>query len=168
MLEGTPAVRLNPCYNCGMDTNDLSPDSAANDSGTLAYEVVEHSADWAIRAHGRDFAELLLNAALGMTSLLVTDMAQVPLSEERYVVVDAFDRESMLVEWLGELAYLAESEGLVFPQIELQEATPEEVRAVLRGGPAPQLLKHIKAVTYHNLEVVETAQGLEATIVFDV
>jgi len=28
--------------------------------------------------------------------------------------------------------------------------------------------KHIKAVTYHNLEIVQTARGLTATIVFDV
>jgi SHS2 domain-containing protein len=145
-----------------------SPDTTANDSAGVTFEIVEHTADWAIRVRGRDFAELLLNAAEGMTSLLVADVAQVALDEERRVALDAFDRESMLVEWLGELAYLAESEGLVFPQIELQEATPEEVRAVLRGGPAPQLLKHIKAVTYHNLEVGETAQGLEVTIVFDV
>jgi SHS2 domain-containing protein len=39
---------------------------------------------------------------------------------------------------------------------------------VVRGGHVPDLQKHIKAVTYHNLEIVETDQGVEATVVFDV
>jgi len=30
------------------------------------------------------------------------------------------------------------------------------------------LEKQIKAVTYHNLKIIKTAEGLEATIVFDV
>lgn len=157
-----------PCYNRGPEMNDPLPDTVADDSTDMPYEVVEHTADWAIRVRGRDFAELLLNAALGMTSLLVADVTHLPWQVERRVTLEAFDRESMLVEWLGELAYLAESEGLVFGKVQFQQATPEEVQAVLLGGAASQLLKHIKAVTYHNLEVTETAEGLEATIVFDV
>lgn len=141
----------------------------ASDGASLPpFEAVEHTADWALRVRGSDFARLLQNAAVGMATLLVETLQAVPRQEERTVQVEAFDRESMLVEWLGELAYLAEREGMVFPEIELEEAGPELVRAHLRGGRPPELLKHIKAVTYHNLEVVETAEGLEATIVFDV
>lgn len=132
------------------------------------FEVVEHTADWAICARGRDLSHLLHSAAYGMSSLLVEDLEKVPLDVERTVAVEAFDRESILVEWLGELAYLAEKEGLVFREFDLDLVTPQEVRAVVRGGRAPELLKHIKAVTYHNLEVKETPRGLEATIVFDV
>jgi len=38
----------------------------------------------------------------------------------------------------------------------------------LHGGHVHQLQKHIKAVTYHNLEIVKTDKGLKATVVFDV
>jgi SHS2 domain-containing protein len=40
--------------------------------------------------------------------------------------------------------------------------------AVVWGGKAAELQKHIKAVTYHDLEIVETDGGLMTTIVFDV
>ncbi|HEX6384454.1 MAG TPA: archease, partial [Anaerolineae bacterium] len=40
--------------------------------------------------------------------------------------------------------------------------------ATARGGRAPELQKHIKAVTYHNLQIIQTEAGLEATVVFDV
>ena len=132
------------------------------------FEIVEHTADWSIRARGVDLAHLLVSAAYGMSSLLVDDLDELPLSEERAVRIDAFDRESVLVEWLGELAYLAERDGVVFRQFVLLEATPTIVRATVRGARAPRLQKHIKAVTYHNLEVKQSDDGLEAEIVFDV
>lgn len=132
------------------------------------FEVVEHMADWALRVHGRDLAQFLVHAAQGMNSLLVSDPAGVPLTDERQFTLEAFDRESMLVEWLSELAYYAEREGLIFTRFELLEATPERLQAVVRGGHAGELQKHVKAVTYHNLVVAESATGLEATVVLDV
>lgn len=131
------------------------------------FEVVEHTADWALRVWGQDLAGLLCQAAAGMNSLLVADVGAVAPTAERRLVLEAFDRESMLVEWLSELAYLAERESLIFREFRLETVSPEEVVAVVRGGPAA-LQKHIKAVTYHNLEVVETGEGLEVTVVFDV
>lgn len=131
------------------------------------FTVVEHTADWALQVRGHDFAGLLLSAAWGMNSLLVADLTTVRPAQERSLDVTAFDRESMLVEWLGELAYLAERDGFVACAFELDSVSPERLQARLRGDTV-ELQKHIKAVTYHNLEVRQTAAGLEATIVFDV
>jgi SHS2 domain-containing protein len=59
-------------------------------------------------------------------------------------------------------------EQLIFPAITLTNVTTTHLEAEVQGGPVPELVKHIKAVTYHNLEIIETAEGLEVTIVFDV
>jgi SHS2 domain-containing protein len=132
------------------------------------FQIVEHMADWSIRVRAGDFGQLLATAAFGMSSLLVNDPALLPLDEERHIEVRAFDRESILVEWLSELAYLAERDSIVFRDFEMHVATPTQVSATVRGARASQMHKHIKAVTYHNLEVKQTADGLEAEIVFDV
>lgn len=132
------------------------------------FEEVEHTADWALRIRGRNWPEFLVNAAQGMTSLLVADPATIPLEQERQIELDAFDAESLLVNWLSELAYWAEQEQLVFREFALSQATPTHLQAVLRGGRVPNLQKHIKAVTYHNLAIIQTDTGLEATVVFDV
>jgi SHS2 domain-containing protein len=132
------------------------------------YEIVEHTADWAVRVRGENFTVLLHNAAVAMNMLLVGPETVTGREEVRRLSLSAYDRESMLVEWLGELAYLAETEGLIFSEYHFDEVTPEQVRVTITGGPAPVLHKHIKAVTYHNLEVLETENGLETTIVFDV
>jgi SHS2 domain-containing protein len=132
------------------------------------FQEVEHTADWALRVRGRDLRELLVNAARGMNHLIVSDLDAVPTDVQRCVVLDAFDAESLLVEWLSELAYWAESEMLVFREFDLREVTSDRLEALVRGGHATGLQKHIKAVTYHDLEIVEREGGLEVTVVFDV
>jgi len=132
------------------------------------FEEIEHTADWALRVRGAGLRELLSHAARGMSSLLVPDLETVPTDVQRQVELDTLDAESLLVEWLGELAYWAESELLIFREYDLTEVSPTHLRAILRGGRVPGLQKHIKAVTYHNLKIVATEDGLETTIVFDV
>jgi SHS2 domain-containing protein len=135
----------------------------------IGYEEVEHTADWALRVRGRDLRELLANAAQGMTHLLVSDPAGIPGDVERRFELDAYDAEGLLVAWLSELAYWAEAELLVFREFDLRRVTSEHLEAVVRGGPATDLQKHIKAVTYHGLQIVKAENGwLEATVVFDV
>lgn len=132
------------------------------------FEEIEHTADWALRVRGRDLAELLVNAARGMVSLLVTDPAAIPTTKKQRIELESIDPESLLVDWLSELVYWTETEGVIFHQFDLHTVTPTSLQATVRGGPAADLKKHIKAVTYHNLEIVESGQGLEVTIVFDV
>lgn len=133
-----------------------------------AIRIVEHTADWALRVRGGDLAELFGRAAVGMARLLAGDLADVPLEEARELALAADDAESLLVEFLGELAYWAESDGLVCPVVALHELTPTALRATARGGRLAELQKHIKAVTYHDLAIRPIAGGLEVTIVFDV
>lgn len=142
--------------------------SEQNPGSRAPYEVVEHTADWSLRVWGTDWAALLRHAAAGMSSLMTPDPDAVTITETRQLTLSAFDPETLLVDWLGELAYWAETEMLVFTQFEIQEASAQSLRATVRGGRVTALLKHIKAVTYHNLEIVQKDAGIEATIVFDV
>jgi len=132
------------------------------------FEEIEHTADWALRIRGHDLSHLLLNAARGMSSLLISDLTGIPLTHQEQIELAAYDAESLLVNWLSELAYWAEAESIVFAQFDMQHVTPTTLQSVAHGGHVPDLKKHIKAVTYHNLEIIETADGLEATVVFDV
>jgi SHS2 domain-containing protein len=154
-----------------------------------AFEEVEHTADLALRVRGRDLGELLANSALGLSSLLcptaVRTSDEVPHAwarealgtaevgrscdlETRQVDVKALDAESLIVEWLSELAYWAERDRFVCTDIEVQSVSGTHLRAACRGSCQTGLQHHIKAVTYHNLAIVQTARGLEVTIVFDV
>ena len=145
----------------------LSEPSTLSESAG-GFEIVDHTADWALRIYGSDLASLLLNAALGMSTLLVSDLYSVPLEVERDLELDAFDAETLLVDWLSELAYAAEDEGLVFREFRLRNIGPNHLEAHIRGGRAPALEKHIKAVTYNDLVIQKTETGFAVTVVFDV
>jgi SHS2 domain-containing protein len=90
------------------------------------------------------------------------------LSVDREIILQAPDLETLLVTWLEELAFLMETSGEVFDRFEPLSFSPTELRVKVQGGPAAQLDKLIKAITFHNLSIQKTAAGFEATIVFDV
>ena len=131
------------------------------------FEEVEHTADIAIRVWGRDLAELFANAAYGMACQLA-DIGDVKLTIERLVELDAYDAETLLVAWLGELLYLGERDETVFAEFDVSEIAPTRLRAVVRGGAVKEYRRHIKAVTFGGLEIQPTSKGYETTIVFDV
>jgi SHS2 domain-containing protein len=131
------------------------------------FEEVEHTADIAIRVWGRDLAELFANAAYGMACQL-GGMASGNQNVERLVELQAYDTETLLVSWLGELLYLSEREESIFTDFEMLEITPTRLRAIVGGRPIEEHKQHIKAVTFSDLEIVRTQVGYETTIVFDV
>ena len=134
----------------------------------MGFEEIEHTADRALRVYGINLIELFRSAAQGMMGLMVADVSKVPLEVEKSIELAAIDAESLLVEWLSELAYWAETELLIFNTFRIQNLTVTHLQASILGGKVSELNKHVKAVTYHNLKIIKTSQGLEATIVFDV
>ncbi len=134
----------------------------------LAFEEIEHTADRAIKIYGSDLQELMINAAAGMNSLLDPDVDKSTPTEEISVELEAVDAESLLVEWLSELAYWAETKQLVFDKFDFHSISPTHIIATLCGSRVNRLENHIKAVTYHNLEIIQMDTGLTATVVFDV
>jgi SHS2 domain-containing protein len=134
----------------------------------IAFEEIEHTADRALKIYGRNLAELLVNAAQGLNSLMDADADVNSEPQKKSIKLEAIDAESLLVEWLSELAYWAETEMLVFNKFDLQNVSPTHIQGIIYGEPVTQMEKLIKAVTYHNLEIVETETGLAATVVFDV
>lgn len=131
-------------------------------------QIIEHTADWSLRVRGRDLEQLFRHAAEGMAGLLAGDAQATDSPDKRSVNLTSYDTEGLLVDWLSELAYWAERDGFVFRDFRVSELTSTTLAAMVHGAHVPELQKHIKAVTYHNLEIRRTGDDLEVTIVFDV
>ena len=131
------------------------------------FEEIEHTADIAIRVRGETLAELFANAAYGMACQLA-DVDAVDISIEKEISLRADDVEMLLVDWLGELLYLGEREDAVFVTFDMKRVTPQDLRAVARGGRIKEHQAHIKAVTFSQMDVRETDDGYETPVVFDV
>jgi SHS2 domain-containing protein len=132
-----------------------------------AIEEIEHTADWAIQVRGRNLEELFVNAALGMAALMA-DVEAIEPSVERQVELAEFDAETLLVSWLSELLWFNEESDVVFVRFNIKELTSTRLEITAWGGLAPSQWKHIKAVTFHDLEIRHIDDGYTVTVVFDV
>ena len=142
---------------------ETSPEGKA-----AGFEEIDHTADAALRLWAPDFETLLVQAARGVVWIMTGKMLSGPFPIQKHLVLEAFDRESLLVAWLSELAYSAEADRELFFSFEFNRVTDSRLIVDAEGIRVPALKTVIKAVTYHNLEIVETERGLEATVVLDV
>lgn len=132
------------------------------------FEELDHPADIAMRVYGRDMAELFRNAAYGMSQLARPTRNPAPDTVQE-LVLDALDYESLLVDWLNELLYLYEVEGFFYCAAELGDLTPTALRAQVHLARGIEVSKVIKAATYNDLVITQTAAGSYTTaVVFDV
>lgn len=133
---------------------------------TSGYEEVDHIADLALRVWGNDFEALLREAARGMYALMeIAPNLEMQISSTFHVPQGP--AETLLVDFLSELLYLTEENGVIFTEFDISnEDVNLQVRA--KGYPISAIKRGIKAVTYHNLNVEITENSVEATITFDV
>jgi SHS2 domain-containing protein len=129
---------------------------------------LDHTADWAIRVQGADLPDLCVQAAAGMLSLANPSPLPNRPGLHRRIRFQAADRESLLVRWLEELHFMLETRSQVPQRIQLSISPDLVLAADIVVGPVGVPERAIKAVTYHGLQVKETASGLEATVVFDI
>jgi protein archease len=134
------------------------------------FQELPHTADWAVRVWAADLAGLLTAAAEGMNSLAGLSLAGAPRIQ-RIFEIESPDAESLLVTFLSELVYWAEHDNLGFDRFGMETAQHTgsySLRAKMEGAQIVEIAKPIKAVTYHNLDIHATDDGLEAEVVFDV
>ena len=134
-----------------------------------SYEILEHTADMALKVRGDTMDDLFLASARGLARLL-SPSEDIGDSEEH-----SFE-ERLLVEFLSEFVFLHETRGILFSRFDVAVSGPEadglhRVRARAWGEPFDperhQLDSPVKAVTQHMLAVDRIGEGWEATIVMD-
>ena len=130
------------------------------------YREIEHTADWELEVWAPDMCGLLEQAARGMYDLSGICLERTQ-SERRELELQAEDAESLLVVFLGELLHLIEQDNLAYDEFQI-ELDGFVLHAQLSGSQVQKIDKEIKAVTYHNLQVRQSRQGLQVNIVFDV
>lgn len=136
------------------------------DRNLSGFREISHTADWALEVWAPDLSRLLVQAALGMYSLMEIQLDS-QIQFKKMFKIQAEDAESLLVTFLSELLFFCEMEQTGFTQFEL-DMDGLEVTATGTGSKIIAQRKEIKAVTYHNLKIQATETGLQAVVVFDV
>lgn len=136
-------------------------------SAAFGFRENQHTADWELEVWAPDLPSLLEQSACGMYTLSGMQLQDGP-RQACTIKLQGEDAESLLVRFLSELLWIEQEQGLGFDIFSIAINAPYNLEAELLGSTITNLDKEIKAVTYHNLEVQTTEQGLRVIIVFDV
>jgi SHS2 domain-containing protein len=133
------------------------------------YELRDHTADVAVHAEGGTLGATFAAAAQGLTAAMCDD---VPEGGDRYdVAVHSENREALLFDYLDELVYRRDVEGVLPTDHEAAVHFSDEwiLAGSFRGVPFDEVVaRDVKAVTYSDMRVAETDDGWEAYVVLDV
>jgi SHS2 domain-containing protein len=134
------------------------------------YETFATTADVGIRFCGHDFADLYENAVAGLNVLLFGKSQKLPSdSESCHFSFRGDSVENVLVNLLAEVLSLAYQKKQRVVAMVCNHADGCFLAADLRLAEIKgELELDIKAVTYHNLRVVEKDGMKSAAMVFDI
>ena len=131
----------------------------------MGYQWVEHTAELELHITAPDEATVFEEALRAFHELISDGATGEYVSFD--VALASPDRATLLVRWLDELVYRAETEDLVPEDLERLELEPDGLVATVgarRGEP-----RHlVKGVTYHQLAFDGRAGSYRATVVLDV
>jgi SHS2 domain-containing protein len=133
----------------------------------VAYGWAEHVGELELWIEAPSREDVFAEAVRAFGELVAGDEeARAPL-ERRSVMLDGDDPAVLLADWIGELGFLAETEGFVPDAVEELRLEPSRLHARLSGhrGAPPHL---VKAVTYHRLAFEPRGDGWRAVAVLDV
>jgi SHS2 domain-containing protein len=135
------------------------------------YRVFDHTADLGVEIYGKTVKDLFANAAFAVFDIL-TDLNRVRAIEEKKITVEGEGWEDLLINYLREVLYLFNGEGLLLKEFSIIDIDPHHLRGKVSGEVFDPLKhrmnKEIKAVTYHQITVRETPDGWVGRVIFDV
>jgi SHS2 domain-containing protein len=137
----------------------------------VTWRTFEHQADVGLAVDAPDGPGLFAEAGLALLSL-VCDVERVAERERYELSGTAPAVEELLVDWLNDLVYLVEGQGVVCRRIEFPDWAETAYHAVLHGERADadrhRLRGVVKAATYHDLSVSRDRAGWHARVILDV
>jgi SHS2 domain-containing protein len=135
-----------------------------------SFQFIDHTADAGILVKAPTLEGMFETAARGFSEL-ITRVDSLNCLLQRKFRLEEDDIETLLVSWLQELLYLLDTEDLIFGQfrVNLKDLALEATAWGEVFDPEIHTMKtEIKAITYHQLKVVEDDQGWKAQVIFDI
>jgi SHS2 domain-containing protein len=131
----------------------------------VTYRWIEHTSELELELEGST-EQGVFEAAFEAMRDLLSD-CEAPERLEIPIRVEGRDRAALLADWLGELAFLAETRGVVPDRLSLLELDEGGLRALVQGweGTPPHL---VKGATYNRLRFEPAGAGWRARVVLDV
>jgi len=130
------------------------------------------TADVCFRAYGATLDEVFANAALAMFEVMVETKNVAP-KVTKEIEVKGEDLKSLMFDWLNELLFYVDSEGLVFSEFDVKVNEKQMTLSAKVSGEQINPQKHtikteVKACTYHDMKVEKCDGKWMAQVILDV
>lgn len=144
------------------------------------FEIIPHTADLKIRVFGKSREELFTNALIGMFQAARPIAPECrydererlvcpELSISRDVGVNSEDINALLVDFLSYALYLSDVHNEAYLNLTIDGLSDNRIIAKLHGIAIKGFEEsEIKAVTYHDLNIVQIDGIWQTDIVFDI
>jgi SHS2 domain-containing protein len=135
-----------------------------------SYALFNHTADLGLIVTGNSCEDLFRNAGLALMELMVINKPNYP-GKKTVISINGNDFPDLMVKWLSELLYLFEGERQVITEIDINRLSPNNINSTVDivefDSRHHEVLREIKAVTYHQIEVMEERGLWTARVIFD-
>lgn len=146
------------------------------DQSKQGFEVLDHTADIAMRIWAPRLNKLLEESARALTAIMISGIIKCERSVQ--ITIDAENEEELFLRWLREVLFLFEC-GLVLAEsrihthnFTMSKTGPLHFSATVTGEklePARHdICMEIKAITRHGLSVKKKGSGWEAQVLYDI
>jgi SHS2 domain-containing protein len=140
-----------------------------------SYRVLEHTADIGIEAVGDNFERALEKAVEGLNSIMISTK-ETETFEIKDICLEADDKESLVIKWLNEILFYFDSESFVCNKAQVKEIEKLDGNYKIQGlffgkcfdTKKDTMLVHVKAVTYHQLNVITEKDNVTIRVFFDI
>lgn len=134
------------------------------------YIIIDHTADIGIDVFGDTLQDLFSNAGFALFDI-ITDLSTVECKVKHSLNIVGVDKEQLLVNWLSELLFLHDVKNLLFKNFCVNQLSDYQLNADVSGEVFDEkrhiIKTEVKAVTYHNLSIIQKDQQWKARIIFD-
>jgi len=134
------------------------------------YTLLDHTADLGMCVRGITIENLFENAGKALLEQLIK-IRQSSKKETLDISLSGTDLADLMVRWLSEILYTVDGENLAIEDIWVNSIQKNQINSTLRVTPfnidKHDLIREIKAVTYHQIEVNKMNNLWVARVIFD-
>lgn len=137
---------------------------------TPDYLLLDHTADLRLEVKGSNPVDLFEKAGRALVHIMLDP---IPSNGRDIKKISLFgdDFSDLIVRWLTEILYLFEGEHLVTTDINIDSLSSTTINATLKTLPFDpmqyDILREIKAVTYHQIDVTQKDGVWKARVILD-
>jgi len=134
----------------------------------MPYQRIEHTADIRLKVWGKTLEELFSDAMQAMSNI-IKEVEVESSNIKRNITLKAGDATTLLISFLSEVLLLSHTNKEVYNKVIFVEFSETELKAKIEGVKVNQFDEDIKAVTFHEADVVKNKEEeWETNLVFDI